>query len=163
MTGCFLTVSTMSYFLNEAGVVAYQQLIPLATGLAKACVDPCVCDADGAIAGLTTNIDGGCSVRDTVGTVEGFINKVSDTGSMPPLCLVPADCDDSRVANTTAAIIQLSGDTAWVQPATHHFRICSLSEPVSDICDPGSEQVRSNMYSFTVVFVVSQIAVSCAY
>ena len=37
VTGCFLTVvSAMCYFLNEAGYVAYVQLIPLTTGISSA-------------------------------------------------------------------------------------------------------------------------------
>lgn len=35
---------------------------------------------------------------------------------------------------------------------------CELGEPTSDVCDPGSDQVKSNMYSFIVVFTAQILA-----
>eukprot|EP01046_Picozoa_sp_COSAG06_P075365 COSAG06_NODE_23509_length_689_cov_1.194915_1_plen_109_part_10 len=63
VTGCFLVVSSLCYFLNEEGFVAYRQLIPLVVGVSSDCKHSngtaiqelvCICDGDGAVGGVYT-------------------------------------------------------------------------------------------------------------
>ena len=68
--------------------------------------------------------------------------------------MVPAECLD--IGNSTAVIQKATGDW-WTQPGSYSYRICTVGEPLSDVCDPGPEQIRSNTLSFLVVFF-AQIA-----
>ena len=44
------------------------------------------------------------------------------------------------------------------QHADYKYRVCTAAEPISDACDPGPEQVRSNTMSFLVVFIAQILA-----
>jgi hypothetical protein len=172
VTGCFLVVSSLSYFLNEQGFVAYMQLIPLLTGVSIDCrhsngtaiqEQACICDGDGVVGGVYTSKSGGCTIPEDM--IGGDINgqdgaqlSVTDTSDLTqPLCMVPLDCTDIRVENATTTMQLL--DVGWTQPADHLYRICDEGDPVSDDCDPGADQVRSNMLSFITVFAAQIMAV----
>eukprot|EP01048_Picozoa_sp_COSAG05_P005345 COSAG05_NODE_314_length_11610_cov_17.223265_8_plen_222_part_00 len=42
--------------MNEAGLTAYTQLIPLDQGVSPSCVNPCTCDGNGAVGGVYTGV-----------------------------------------------------------------------------------------------------------
>jgi hypothetical protein len=84
-----------------------------------------------------------------------FVTNTVDLAQ--PLCLVPLDCTDISVENATTAMQSL--DVDWSQPSDHSYRTCDEGDPVSDDCDPGPDQVRSNMLSFITVFTAQILAV----
>ena len=71
--------------------------------------------------------------------------------------LLSVDCKDIRIENATTVMQSL--DVDWSQPSGHSYRICDEGDPVSDDCDPGPDQVRSNMLSFITVFAAQIMAV----
>ena len=146
VTGCFLVISLSSYILNESGFTCYQQLIPQASGVSDACDDPCVCDGDGEVGGVYTNKEGGCRFRDTI---PSFLVSADTSSLTVPLCMVPSEC--SMIGNSTDVIRRAINDPGWEQGSIQ-YRVCEIGEPSSDVCDPGSDQVKSNTYSFIVVF-----------
>eukprot|EP01046_Picozoa_sp_COSAG06_P026484 COSAG06_NODE_2278_length_7189_cov_15.630324_4_plen_387_part_00 len=168
VTGCFLVVSSLCYFLNEAGFVAYNQMIPLQTGVSSDCKHSngtaiqelaCICDGDGAVGGIYTGKAGGCTIPEDMVDASGTLISVTDTSDLTqPLCLVPLDCNnDIRIENATT--VMQSFDVDWSQPPDHSYRTCDEGDPVSDDCDPGPDQVRSNMLSFITVFTAQILAV----
>jgi hypothetical protein len=166
VTGCFLVVSSLCYFLNEAGFVAYKQLIPLQTGVSSDCKQSngsaiqelaCICDGDGAVGGIYTGKAGGCTIPENMATYNHLVTFTDTSDLTRPLCMVPLDCTDIRIENATTVMQSL--DVDWSQPPDHSYRICDEGDPVSDDCDPGPDQVRSNMLSFVTVFTAQVLAV----
>ena len=166
VTGCFLVVSSLCYFLNEAGFVAYKQLIPLQTGVSSDCKQSdgsaiqelaCICDGDGAVGGIYTGKAGGCTIPENMAAYTGLLALTDTSDLTQPLCMVPLDCNDIRIENATTVMQSL--DIDWSQPSGHSYRICDEGDPVSDDCDPGPDQVRSNMLSFITVFTAQIMAV----
>ena len=137
----------------------YAQLIPLVVGISSDCTDPCVCDDDGVVGGTYTSIEGGCALRTAieVGAIGGIasLNRAGISGtsesSSSSLCMVPIECND--IGNSTATIQAELQSPAWTQPAQYKFRVCDVGELLSDKCDPGPAQVRSNTLAFFTVFV----------
>jgi hypothetical protein len=167
VTECFLVVSSLCYILNESGFVAYRQLIPLQTGVSTDCKHSdgtaiqelaCICDGDGAVGGVYTGKPGGCTIPENMNAITGTVISMTDTASLTqPLCMVSPDCTDIQVENATTLVQSLNA--GWSQPADHSYRICDEGEAVSDECDPGPDQVRSNMLSFITVFTAQILAV----
>eukprot|EP01046_Picozoa_sp_COSAG06_P011159 COSAG06_NODE_629_length_13646_cov_13.351222_6_plen_385_part_00 len=166
VTGCFLVVSSLCYFLNEAGFVAYNQMIPLQTGVSSDCRHSngsaiqeltCTCDGDGAVGGIYTGKAGGCTIPEDMAAYTGSLVYTDTSDLTQPLCMVPLDCNDIRVENATTVMQSL--DVDWSQPSDHSYRTCDEGDPVSDDCDPGPDQVRSNMLSFITVFTAQILAV----
>lgn len=156
VTGCFLAISASTFIMNKSGFVAYMQLIPLHAGVSADCDDPCVCDGDGAVGGVYTNLEGGCVFRSSL---ESGIGAVDISELTHRLCMVPNACLD--IGNSTAVILDAAtgGNNEWKQPGPYQFALCSLGSPTSDVCDPGADQVRSNTMSFVVV--VSNLQPAC--
>lgn len=159
VTGCFLVVSLSSYLLNESGFVAFADLIPLTTGVSSECQDgsedPCVCDTDGAVGGVYTHEDGGCTHRDTIASTYGSV----DASMLQPLCLVPPACNTEVVGNSTLYIRAALGSSTWSSPGTHNYRLCELgTEVTSDACDPGPSQVREQSSAFVLVLFAQCVA-----
>ena len=73
--------------------------------------------------------------------------------------MVPVECMDNSVANATTLIRAAINELAWEQPGIYHFKVCSAEDPTSDVCDPGSDQMKSNTYSFLTVFGAQVISV----
>ena len=98
VTGCFLVVSSLCYFLNEAGFVAYKQLIPLQTGVSSDCKQSdgsaiqelaCICDGDGAVGGIYTGKAGGCTIPENMVANTGQLAFTDTSDLAQPLCMVP--------------------------------------------------------------------------
>eukprot|EP01048_Picozoa_sp_COSAG05_P001701 COSAG05_NODE_58_length_23277_cov_16.934162_13_plen_90_part_00 len=87
-------------------------------------------------------------MRDTVTYLGLYV--VDSTALTEPLCMVPSVC--TELGNTTALIQAATGVPAWAQHTDYKYRVCTAGEPISDACDPGPDQVRSNTLSFLVVF-----------
>ena len=101
-----------------------------------------------------TNEAGVCVTRDAV----TYLNlwTVDSTALAEPLCVVPSVC--MELGNTTALIQAATGVPGWAQHPNYKYRVCTAAEPISDACDPGPEQVRSNTISFLVVFIAQILA-----
>lgn len=153
VTGCFLAISAACYVLNQNGVVAYMQLIPAEAGVSADCIDPCVCDENGIVGGAFSNIDGGCVLRPTL-PIWGGLLSTDASMIVEPLCLVPAACQE--LGNSTNVIRAAIPD--YNPLASYSYRICTIDEPTSDVCDPGPAQVRDNVLSFMVVFAIQLLA-----
>ena len=84
VTGSFLVVTVGAFLLDSAGLKMIMQVLPTPAGKIAAGCDPCVCDADGWVAGLNTWQAGGCVGNRTVALgVVGLPVDVQTT-----LCLV---------------------------------------------------------------------------
>jgi hypothetical protein len=110
------------------------------------------------VGGIYTGKAGGCTIPENMAAMTGMILSNTDTSDLTqPLCLVPLDCNDIRIENATT--VMQSFDADWSQPSDYSYRICDEGDPVSDDCDPGPDQVRSNMLSFVTVFAAQILAV----
>ena len=70
--------------------------------------------------------------------------------------MVPAECQE--LGNSTAMIRSAINEPGWEQPGAYNYLQCNANSSMSDECDPGPEQVRSNTYSFLVVFAAQLLA-----
>ena len=70
--------------------------------------------------------------------------------------MVPAECKE--LGNSTAYIRTAINEPGWEQPGAYNYLQCNANSSTSDECDPGQEQVRSNTYSFLVVFAAQLLA-----
>ena len=132
------------------------------------------------VAGIYTHLEGGCIKRSTL--VHGFggadasgnvitiilrtetpracchaLNYSRLCAALDSfLCMVPAECKE--LGNSTAYIRTAINEPGWEQPGAYNYLQCNANSSTSDECDPGQEQVRSNTYSFLVVFAAQLLA-----
>jgi hypothetical protein len=164
-------ISITCYVAGQNEWTAFADLFPVPGGLSDTCTEMaqiCQCDADGQISGVITGFAGGCLEKRNPPSTSSSMGDALELKNFElafPLCLVPNECEgDERVASAQALISsslksRFGEAFDWEQPSKFQLRECSLTEQVSDECDPEDSQLRSNLYSFATVFVLQVVVI----
>eukprot|EP01050_Picozoa_sp_SAG11_P012089 SAG11_NODE_1322_length_5207_cov_3.093187_4_plen_292_part_00 len=158
MTSSFVVVTLASWLLDSNGILGHMAILPAPPVTIEPGCDACACDLDGIVAGVTTGVAGGCALDRGVGNSRIMLG-FSESASPVPLCLVPNECADDVIQNTTNAMKVVYGD-AWEQPGGFSWRVCSTNETATDECDPTGNATRDNALAFLTVFFVQCCAIA---